>query len=329
MAADLDFLDAQLVDGFQRGFPLVPRPFREVARCLGREEGEVIGRYRALLAQGVVGRIGAIVAPNTIGASTLAAMRVPPADLERVAGTVSAEPGVSHNYEREHAVNLWFVVTGRDGADVAATLDRIRGATGMAVADLTLLEPFHLDLGFPLGGGRSAMSRGESCDAAAVQSGDADLLAAIEDGIPLVPEPFAAVAAAVGVAESTLLTRLSTLAAAGIVKRFGVVVRHRAVGYGANAMAVWDVPDPAASALGRRFAEVPEVTLAYRRRRAAGWPFNLYCMVHARQRAEALAVVERLDAIAGCQARDRAVLFSRRCFKQRGARFGAARDAAA
>lgn len=329
MTADLDFLDAQLVDGFQRGFPLVPRPFREVARRLGREEGEVIGRYRALLAQGVVGRIGAIVAPNTIGASTLAAMRVPPAELERVAGTVSAEPGVSHNYEREHAVNLWFVVTGRDGADVAATLDRIRGATGMAVADLTLLEPFHLDLGFPLRGGRSAMSRGESCDSAAVQPGDADLLAAIEDGIPLVPEPFAAVAAAVGVAESTLLTRLSALAAAGIVKRFGVVVRHRAVGYGANAMAVWDVADSAASALGRRFAEVPEVTLAYRRRRAAGWPFNLYCMVHARQRAEALAVVERLDAIAGRQARDRAILFSRRCFKQRGARFGAARDAAA
>lgn len=329
MTAGLDPLDALLLDRFQRDFPLVPRPFREVGAQLGIEEGAVIARCGALMARGVVGRIGAIVAPNTVGASTLAAMRVPMEHLERVAAAVSAEPGVSHNYERENAVNLWFVVTGRDEEAVVATLDRIRRDTGLAVADLRLLEAFHLDLGFPLAGGRAGRPRGASGDAGAVQPGDADLLAAIEDGIPLVPQPFATVAAALGLPESEVLARLSTLAAAGVVKRFGVVVRHHAVGYRANAMAVWDVAEGAASALGRRFAEVPDVTLAYRRRRAADWPFNLYCMVHAKRREEALAVVTALDAMAGPAARDRAVLFSSRCFKQRGARFAALREAAA
>ncbi len=93
-------------------------------------------------------------------------------------------------------------------------------------------------------------------------------------------------------------------------------------------MAVWDVPADEVSELGRRFAREAGVTLCYRRRRAADWPFNLYCMVHARTREEASAVVARLDGIADGVASNRTVLFSRHCFKQTGARFSHARSAA-
>ena len=87
-------------------------------------------------------------------------------------------------------------------------------------------------------------------------------------------------------------------------------------------MAVWDVAESDVAALGQRFAAEPGVTLCYRRRRAPGWPYNLYCMVHGSERAATMEVVRRLDAIAAGNARGHAVLFSRRCFKQTGARFG-------
>ncbi|MDX1576110.1 MAG: AsnC family protein, partial [Kiloniellales bacterium] len=110
----------------------------------------------------------------------------------------------------------------------------------------------------------------------------------------------------------------------GTVSRFGVVVSHRELGYRANAMVVWDVPDDRADDCGRRLAALSFVTLSYRRpRRPPAWPYNLFCMIHGTDRRQVLAQVEaatREVGLAGC---DRAVLFSRRCFKQRGARYGA------
>jgi len=102
----------------------------------------------------------------------------------------------------------------------------------------------------------------------------------------------------------------------------GVVLRHRELGYTANAMAVWDVPDAEVSAAGMRLARRPEVTLCYRRaRRAPQWPYNLYCMIHGRSRMEVSAQLAALNGEEGLARTAQAVLFSRRAFKQRGARY--------
>ena len=103
-----------------------------------------------LQARGLLTRVGAVVRPNTVGASTLAAMSVPSDRLDQVADIVSAEPAVNHNYEREHALNLWFVVTGRDREAVAAALRRIEIATGLEAVELPLEAEYHIDLGFEL-----------------------------------------------------------------------------------------------------------------------------------------------------------------------------------
>ena len=107
-------------------------------------------------------RIGAAVRPNSAGASTLAAMSVPEHDLPRVAGIVNAEAGVNHNYEREHAFNLWFVVTGRDQNSVQGALSRVRDASGYRVLDLPLKKPYFIDLGFSLNGNRRPQRRENS-----------------------------------------------------------------------------------------------------------------------------------------------------------------------
>lgn len=147
---ELDTLDRRLVSEFQRDFPLTAQPYAVLAGRLGVSEDAVLDRLDRLQAEGVIARVGATVRPNTVGASTLAAIAVPPDRLEDVAAIVSAHRLVNHNYRRDHFFNLWFVVTADRRADVDAVLESIRNATGLDVLDLPIVEDFHIDLGFPL-----------------------------------------------------------------------------------------------------------------------------------------------------------------------------------
>jgi DNA-binding Lrp family transcriptional regulator len=155
------------------------------------------------------------------------------------------------------------------------------------------------------------------------------LLAAIEDGLPLDPRPYARIANQIGATETGVIELIGSLQARGVISRFGVVVRHHELGYRANAMTVWDVPDPGVADVRRRIAEMAGVTLCYRRpRRLPDWPYNLFAMVHGRDRDAVRALVDRISEQAGLAGVPRAVLFSRRRFKQRGARYTAADSAA-
>lgn len=146
----LDALARRLLDDFQQGFPLGPRPYRAIAEQLGIGEAEVIARLERLSLAGVVSRVGPVLRPGRAGVSTLAAMSVPPARLDAVAALVSDYPEVNHNYEREHAFNLWFVLTAPDADRLAAVLDEIESRTGIPVMDLPMLDDYHIDLGFKL-----------------------------------------------------------------------------------------------------------------------------------------------------------------------------------
>lgn len=156
---------------------------------------------------------------------------------------------------------------------------------------------------------------------------DRRLLAALEGGLPLVSRPYAVLAERVGLAEALVIERLQALVEAGVIKRLGLVVRHHEIGYRANAMTVWDVQDARVDALGKALAASPDVTLCYRRpRRLPAWPYNLFAMVHGRERAVVLARIAALRAEHGLEATPHAVLFSTKRFKQRGARYFAAAE---
>ena len=141
-------LERRIVDLYQRDFPLEARPYAAIAERLGVSEASVLDALRRLDAQGALSRIGPVVRPNRAGASTLAAMAVPQARLDDVAELVSACETVNHNYEREHRLNLWFVVAAADRAAVDATLRDIEARTGLPVIDLPLEAAYHIDLGF-------------------------------------------------------------------------------------------------------------------------------------------------------------------------------------
>lgn len=154
---------------------------------------------------------------------------------------------------------------------------------------------------------------------------DKALIATIENGLPLSSRPYAEIADQLGWEEERVIERLRHLTADGTIKRFGVIVRHHELGYRANAMTVFDIDDEAVTTAGETMAALPYVTLCYRRpRRPPNWPYNLFCMIHGRDENEVLEQVDSAVEIARIAARPRAVLFSRRRFKQRGARYRSA-----
>ena len=143
-------LEQRLLNEFQHGMPLTPNPYADIARQLGVYETTVLETLQRLQTEGVISRVGAVFRPNRIGASTLAAMAVPAAELEEVAAMVSEFTEVNHNYEREHRFNLWFVVVADDEDRLDSVLAEIETGCGYPVLDLPLLNEYFIDLGFDL-----------------------------------------------------------------------------------------------------------------------------------------------------------------------------------
>ncbi len=320
----MNSLDFRLLNDFQRDFPLVSEPYAVIARKLGVSRDEVLAALAKLRGLGAVGRIGAVFRPNAIGASTLAAMAVPADRLTTVARYVSGFREVNHNYEREHHLNLWFVVAAPELGRLKQVLESIECTTGLAVISLPLMEEFHIDLGFDLrGAGVKRVSGGAPPRVALGPSGQR-LVAALQEGLDLVARPYAVLADRAGLTEREVLATLADWQRLGLVRRFGVVVRHHELGYEANAMCVWDVPDAEVSALGKALAAEAAVTLCYRRTRVPPqWRYNLYCMLHGQERAEVLDALAGIEARHGLRRYPGDVLFSVCRFKQTGARYAA------
>jgi DNA-binding Lrp family transcriptional regulator len=328
----MDSLDFRLINEFQRGFPLEPEPFAEIAYRLCTDEETVLAALQRLHAGGVVSRVGAVFAPRRIGVSTLAALSAPAERLEEIAALVSMRPEVNHNYEREHRYNLWFVATAGDEDRLGEALAGIERATGCAIISLPLEHEFYIDLGFDLAGVCKApctTRRIDPKDLRQLAADEQQLMGALQHGLELVSRPFANLAAKAGMSEADALATLKRWRGEGIIKRFGVVVRHHELGYTANAMVVWDLPDSEVERIGAQLALEPEVTLCYRRRRhPPEWPYNLFCMIHGRERGEVERAVAKLSERLGLTAHPNAILFSRRRFKQRGARYVPASETA-
>ena len=147
--AMLDALDRRIINRLQDGFPICERPFAEVAAELATEEKTLIARVEALLEQGVLSRFGPMYHAEQLGGGlTLAALRVAPEDFARVAEQVNAFPEVAHNYERDHELNMWFVLATETPQAIAGTIRAIEQATGYPVYNMPKREEFFVGLKF-------------------------------------------------------------------------------------------------------------------------------------------------------------------------------------
>lgn len=143
----LDAVDRRIINELQGGFPVVARPYAAAAAALGIGEAELLERLQRLLATGALSRFGPLYrAEGMGGAVTLAAMAVPEAELADVAALVNGYPEVAHNYEREHRLNMWFVVAVDDPGRIAPVLADIEARTGHRVYDMPKLDEFFIGL---------------------------------------------------------------------------------------------------------------------------------------------------------------------------------------
>ncbi|MCK4928205.1 MAG: AsnC family transcriptional regulator [Methanosarcinales archaeon] len=147
---------------------------------------------------------------------------------------------------------------------------------------------------------------------------DTQLLKSIQDGIPITPRPFKEIAVRLGLSEEQVIARIGQLHQDGVIRRFGASVGHRAIGFTANAMCTWNVPDNRVEDVGAIMAGFSEVTHCYERPRRNGWPYNLFTMVHAYTRDECRKVAKQISSATGIE--DYNILFSEKEFKKTGVR---------
>ncbi|TVO71680.1 siroheme decarboxylase subunit beta [Sedimenticola selenatireducens] len=151
---------------------------------------------------------------------------------------------------------------------------------------------------------------------------DYRLIAEIQGGLPLTSHPYAEIGRRIGLDEKSVIERIDAMQSSGVIKRLGIVVRHHELGYTANAMVVWDVPDHRIDEVGEKLGALDCITLCYQRpRRLPDWPYNLFCMIHGQEREKVLAYIDKLVNSEGLDDIPHKVLFSGRRFKQRGARY--------
>jgi DNA-binding Lrp family transcriptional regulator len=314
------------VNRSQGGFPLVERPYRQFARQLRSTEQAVLAMVRGLLDDGYLSRFGPLYdAARLGGAQTLAALAVPEARFDTVTAAVNAIPAVAHNYRREHHLNMWFVVAATSTAAVDEALAEVHRRTGLVVHDFPKRHEFYVGLCLRLGDDGEVTTVPAPClpstPGAALDALDLRIVDATQHGWPLVPAPYHAVAESLDEDPARILSRLQGMLVSGAIRRSGSVPNHYRLGLRANGMTVWDLPDSQAIALGERVGALDFVSHCYLRPRAPGvWPYNLFAMVHGRERTEVRAKARIIADLLGPAVRTADVLFSTRILKKTGLR---------
>jgi DNA-binding Lrp family transcriptional regulator len=305
---------------------LVARPFAAVARQAGVGEAQVLAATRRLLGQRIIRQITPIYDTRALGyASMLVAAKVDPEHPWRAAKIVNSHPGVSHNYLRNHDFNMWFTIAVAEDSRLGlqGTLEVLRGLTGaQSMRQLPTLKLFKIRMDLEM--------QGQTADLAAAgvvqeprelskqpfDEFDRAVVRATQGDLPVVPEPFAAAAARLGLAQGALLEHLAGMVERGLLRRVAAILYHRRAGFSANGMGVWRVPEERVLELGPRMAAVRGISHCYQRPTYPDWPYQLFTMAHGRSKQECDAVLEAIAADLGEAIEDRATLYSSTEFKK-------------
>jgi siroheme decarboxylase len=320
----MDDHDKRLLNAIQADFPLSGRPFHTLGTSLGLTEADIISRIALHKRQTLIRQIGGIFDTRSLGyRSSLVAMRVRPDRVEAAARVVSAHPGVSHNYERNHEFNLWFTIAVSPGSDLLWTVDRLHEMAGAeSTRMLPTLRLFKIGVQFDLKGTsgteRSQAAYSDARRPAAGPDGlhpvDIAVIRELQEDLPVVPQPYVPMAARVGIAEAEFLAVAHRLKEQGYMRRMAAVLRHREAGFRANAMGVWVVPAEQADEVGQIMGSFKGVSHCYLRPTYPDWPYSLFTMVHGRSAADCQVVVDAIAHATGVG--EYALLYSTKEYKK-------------
>jgi DNA-binding Lrp family transcriptional regulator len=323
--AGVDERDRLLLDELQNDLPLVERPFAALGERIGMDAAEVLERIGRLRGEGVVRQISAIFDTRRLGyRSELVAVRSKEGRAVETAAVFSAHPGVTHNYRREHAFDIWFTIAVPPNS--ALGLDQTVELLGR-LADVESIRPlpalrfFKIGVDLDMRGGRdpaAKKARRQPSEAAPdpASLGDREIAAirALQTDLPAVDEPLAVVGEPYGFGGAELIRAGERMLATGQMRRFAAVLNHRTAGFVQNGMGVWKVDADRVEEAGRAMAAFRGVSHCYERPVYEDWPYRLFSMTHGRDKAECEAVLAAISAETGLS--DYAVLYSTREYKK-------------
>lgn len=287
-------LQERLLSVLQDGVPVVPRPFAVIAESIGSSEMAVLNQIMTLKRQGIIRRIGPVIDYRVLGrVTTLVTAHVTEPSVEAVAAAVSALPGVSHNYLREHHYNLWFTLQADSSDALDALLKELSTQQGVEFHSLPAVRFFKLDVHFGPRAKKAAEEVSPAKTPVVLTDAEKDVLTWMQRDFEVITSPFVC-----GEDESALKI-VQSLVERGVVKRIAVTVDYRRLGFAANTMFCSRVSQEKIDAAGRALASLDVVSHCYERKVFPGWPFNLFAMMHAHSAAELDLTVSRFVAECG------------------------------
>jgi len=307
-------VEDRLLGMLQSDFPLSREPFQDMGVKLGITGDDVISEIMNLKKKGIVRQISPVLDARKLGfQSTLVAMKVDSPSITGAEKYLKAHPGISHGYERAHAFNIWVTLSAPAGKDLQTeVLSIAKNCNAQSVIALPAIRVFKLRTNFSNiedSPAEEDIFNGPDLPARArLSRADREIINGLQYDLPLSPDPFAPLANSLGMDVDEMLERSRSLLRRGIIRRYGASITHRNAGYKANAMTCWKAPADKVDKLGRALASSRHVSHCYERATNRLWHYNLFAMVHSRDKGASLQTIERLAAGTGLA--DYAVLFS-------------------
>ncbi|MEY2589954.1 MAG: siroheme decarboxylase [Acidimicrobiaceae bacterium] len=309
---ELSDLDRELLNAVQWDFPLTERPYAALAERLGVTHDDMLARVAHLKEAGVLRQLSAIFDTRALGYnSALVAAKMDPDRVDDAAAAVSAHPGVSHNYKRNHLYNLWYTIAVPPGDSLDEHVDVLHRESGALVTrKLPTLQLYKIGVKLDMTGATAPDARTEVLEhekperrpdmvAPALSDLEIAAIGVVQEDLPLVERPFAAEGELIGCGESDVIDMLRSFEERRLMRRFAAVMNHRNAGFKANAMAVWAVPEEQLEELGPAMAGFAAVSHCYRRPTYEDWPYSVFTMIHGRTARRCEATVEAIHAETG------------------------------
>jgi DNA-binding Lrp family transcriptional regulator len=323
-AIPLDDLDRRLLNLMQGRFPIARRPYQHVASLAETSEQEAMERVRRLLEKRIVRQVTPIFDTRALGySSMLVAAKVDSEYPHRAAQVINEHPGVSHNYLRNHDFNLWFTIATEPDSKLGleGTLEVLAHEAGAeSVRMLPTLKLFKIRMDLEMEGDTQALaSAAQASEPVETEPQpydelDVAVIRALQGDMPVVSEPYAPAAAALGTSQERFLDHLAGMQERGLLRRVAAILYHRRAGFSANGMGVWKVPAERVLEVGCQMAAVRGISHCYERPTYEDWPYSLFTMAHGRSKEECDAVLEAVAQRTGIS--ERATLYSSTEFKK-------------
>ena len=319
---NLDGIDRKLLNLVQREFPLTEEPYADLGRRLGIDGDEIIHHIKQLKTRGIIRQISPVLDARSLGyQTTLVAMRVSENQLDSAERLIGEHPGVSHGYERDHSLNLWFTLAIPPTADMETELQRLTSPIGAEVVfALPAIRVFKIGAYFDMDEndqstvGTMSPPGGVLPQKVKLSGTDRLIINELQQDLPLIPRPFAVIAASLRMDVEHFLAQCRSLQQRGIIRRFGAAINHNRAGFKANAMACWVAPPDMVNIAGQKLASLREVSHCYERKTTSLWRYNLFAMLHGHTREDCQDIASNVSRETGLT--DYVLLFSTKEFKK-------------